>query len=253
MKYVLEVCVDSVQSAIEAQKGGAKRVELCSNLIIGGTSPGSSVFRQIREYTDLHIRVLLRPRFGDFCYDEHEFRVLKEEVEMFGALGADGVVAGILTPDGHLDEERMGALKAAAGKMKVTLHRAFDLCRDPMETLEKCMDLGIDTILTSGQKASAWEGKELLQELQKAAKGKIEILAGAGINSRNIKRLAEVTGISSFHMSGKQEIESKMIFRRTGVPMGLPGFSEYQIWQTDCNEIAEAVKQLEQLGQEGWI
>lgn len=247
MKYLLEVCVDSVQSAIEAQKGGAQRVELCSNLIIGGTSPGRSVFQQIREYTDMQIRVLLRPRFGDFLYERYEFRILKEEVEMFGELGADGVVLGILTPDGHLDEERMGELIASAGDMKVTLHRAFDLCRNPMETLDKCINLGITTILTSGQQESAWEGRQLLKELQEKGKGKIEILAGAGITGKNIKKLAQFTGITSFHMSGKKELESKMIFRRKGVPMGLPGFSEYQIWQTDGSEIERALKQLEML------
>ena len=131
MSYILEVCADSVQSAIAAQEGGADRIELCSGLVIGGLSPSPALFKQIRKYTDLKIRTLLRPRFGDFCYDDYEFQTLKEEVEMFRDLGADGVVIGMLDPDGALDMERMEALVNAAGDIGITLHRAFDVCRDP--------------------------------------------------------------------------------------------------------------------------
>lgn len=165
MNYILETCADSVQSAIEAKKGGANRIELCSNLVIGGTSPGESLFRQVKEQTGLNVRVLLRPRFGDFCYDNYEFRMILDEVRMFRKLGADGIVIGILNPDGTLNMEQMKALVEEAGDMGITLHRAFDVCRDPYEAMEQCISLGIDTILTSGQKSSAWEGRDLIKDL----------------------------------------------------------------------------------------
>lgn len=247
MGYVLEACVDSVRSAIEAEKGEAQRVELCGNLIIGGTSPGAALFRQVRKYTDLKIRVLLRPRFGDFCYDEYEFGMMKEDVEMYRDLGADGIVTGILKPDGTLDTVRMGELVELAGDTDMALHRAFDVCRNPQETLEQAVELGIKTILTSGQKNSAWEGRNLIKELVAQSAGRIEILAGAGISPETIEELVPYTGTASYHMSGKVTLDSQMEFRREGVSMGFPGFSEYEIWQTNAENIRRAVEVLEQL------
>lgn len=250
MSYILEVCADSVQSAVAAQEGGADRIELCSGLVIGGLSPSPALFKQIRKYTDLKIRTLLRPRFGDFCYDDYEFQTLKEEVEMFRELGADGVVIGMLNPDGTLDMERMEVLVNAAGDIGITLHRAFDVCRDPYEALEQCASLGIDTILTSGQKSSAWEGRGLLAELAEQAAGRAEILAGAGVNPGVIEKLAGCTAVHAFHMSGKKVMDSRMEFRREGVPMGIPGFSEFEIWQTDREQVRRAVQVLQSLPEE---
>ncbi len=250
MSYILEVCADSVQSAVAAQEGGADRIELCSGLVIGGLSPSPALFKQIRKYTDLKIRTLLRPRFGDFCYDDYEFQTLKEEVEMFRELGADGVVIGMLNPDGTLDMERMEVLVNAAGDIGITLHRAFDVCRDPYEALEQCASLGIDTILTSGQKSSAWEGRGLLAKLAEQAAGRVEILAGAGVNPGVIEKLAGCTAVRAFHMSGKKVMDSRMEFRREGVPMGIPGFSEFEIWQTDREQVRRAVQVLQSLPEE---
>ena len=244
MSYLLEVSADSVRSAIAAQEGGADRVELCSGLVIGGLSPSPALFREVKRNTDIKVRVLLRPRFGDFCYDGYEFRVLRDEVEMFRDLGADGVVIGILNPDGTLNMEQMAELVKTAGGIGVTMHRAFDVCRDPFEALEQCVSLGIDTILTSGQKSSAWEGRELLKQLADRAGGRLDILAGAGIGPEVIGKLAEYTGVKSFHMSGKKVVDSRMGFRREGVPMGIPGFSEFEIWQTDVEKVREAAEQL---------
>ena len=247
MSYVLEACVDSVKSAIEAEKGGAQRVELCSNLIIGGTSPGAALFRQVRKHTGLKIRVLLRPRFGDFCYDDYEFEMMKEDVAMYRDLGADGIVTGILKPDGTFDVERMQELVEIAGNTDVALHRAFDVCRNPQETLEQAAELGIKTILTSGQKNSAWEGRDLIKEMVELSAGRIEILAGAGISPETIEKLVPYTGTMSYHMSGKVTLDSRMEFRRDGVNMGFPGFSEYEIWQTDSENIRKAVEVLERV------
>ena len=246
MSYILEVCADSVQSAVAAQEGGAGRVELCSALVIGGLSPSAAMFRQVKENTDLKIRVLLRPRFGDFCYDEYEFQTLAEEVQQFRELGADGVVIGILKPDGTINMEQMAELVNAAKGIGITMHRAFDVCSNPYEALEQCVSLGIDTILTSGQRNSAWEGRELLSELVRRADGRIDILAGAGIGPEVIGELADYTGVRSFHMSGKKVLDSRMEFRRSGVPMGIPGFSEFEICQTDADQVRRAAEILKE-------
>ena len=208
MSYLLEVCADSVRSAVEAQAGGADRIELCSGLVIGGLSPSVAMFEQVKKNVDIPVRVLLRPRFGDFCYDGYEFETLKEEVCLFREAGADGVVIGILKPDGRLDTDRMKELvecaksESKSGKRPcaVTFHRAFDVCRNPYEALRQCIELGIDTILTSGQKDSAWNGRELLKELVREAAGEIEILAGAWISPEVIGKLADYACVKSFHM-----------------------------------------------------
>ena len=247
MKGILEICVDSAASAIAAQDGGADRIELCSALAIGGISPSPALFRQVKENTALEVRVLLRPRAGDFCYDEYEFRQHREEVEMFRKLGADGVVIGILRSDGTLNVEQMKELVRLAGTMKVTMHRAFDVCSNPMETMETCIQLGIDTILTSGQKSSAMEGWKLLAELTERAAGRIEILAGAGITPEVIRQLYSMTGITSYHMSGKKVQDSRMEFRREGVPMGMQGLDEFGIWRTDGQQVRKAAEALREL------
>ena len=147
MKPVLEVCTHSVESAVSAERGGAMRLELCANLMIGGTSPDEDLFRMVRERVSVPVRVLLRPRCGDFLYTESEFELLCRQVKRFAALGADGIVIGVLTPEGDLDEERMAKLISLAGGCGVTLHRAFDVCCDPFAALETAKRLGVDTIL----------------------------------------------------------------------------------------------------------
>lgn len=238
--YILECCVDSVESAIEADKGGADRIELAANLIIGGTSPSIALYNEIRRQSDIKIFALLRPRFGDFHYTENEFKILKEEVAMFREAGADGVVIGCLNTDGTLDVEKMEELIKEAGDMHVTLHRAFDMTKDPFETLELAKKLGIKTILTSGQKNNAREGKELIKELVEKAGEDIEILVGSGVNAEVIKEFLEDTNATSYHMSGKINLDSKMEYRKEDVSMGLPMMSEYTICQTSAEKIREA-------------
>ncbi len=239
-KIILEACVDSVQSAIYAQEGGADRLELCSNLLIGGVSPGKALYDQVRKNTDIPVRVLLRPRYGDYCYDGYEFEQLKEEVQMYCEAGGDGIVIGLLRPDGNLDLERMKELIKIAGNKKKTLHRAFDVCVNPMKALEEAIEIGFDTILTSGQNETAWEGRTILKELQEKSKGRIEILAASGISAEAIKKLIPYTGIMSYHMSGKIVLNSQMEYRKEGVSIGMPGEDEYVIWQTAKEKIAEA-------------
>ncbi len=165
MQKRLEVCVDSVESAVIAQKEGADRLEVCANLMIGGTTCGVSQFKQIRKLCDIELNVLIRPRFGDFLYTAAEFQMLADDIEMFRELGADGVVVGCLKADGTLDCEKMKQLRDKADGIHMTLHRAFDVCKDPYQTLEEAVSLNIDTILTSGQACDCQKGKEVLNQL----------------------------------------------------------------------------------------
>lgn len=247
MGYTLECCVDSVESAIAAKKGGADRLELCSALVIGGLSPSQALYRKIREQADIPIRVLLRPRFGDFCYTDYEHEILKEEVRSFRKLGADGIVIGTMKPDGTLNLEQMKELMEEAQGMTVTLHRAFDMCQDPFQTLEEAKRLGIHTILTSGQKNVCTEGMDLLKELVEQAQGKTEILVGGGVDASVLPVLAEKTKAKAFHMSGKVSIESEMQYRKQDVSMGAASVSEYEIWRTSEKRIREARRVLDHL------
>lgn len=245
--YMLEICVDSAESALAAAAAGAKRLELCANLIIGGTSPGISLYETIREHSDIPMNVLLRPRFGDFCYTDMEFEIICREVTAFREAGADGVVIGILKRDGSLDVERMKVLMDAAGNMSVTLHRAFDMCKDPFEALKQAKELGIHTILTSGQQNSAVKGTGLLKELVEQSGGSPAILAGSGVTPDNLEQLYRETGATQYHMSAKTVAESPMIYRKEQVNMGLSGISEYEIWRTDAEAVKRAVSVLESL------
>lgn len=242
--YVLEVCVDSVESAIAAQKGGANRLELCANLIIGGTTPDIHLYHGIRKHTDIKINVLIRPRFGDFCYSDYEFEIIKKDIEMFINAGADGIVSGFLNPDGGLDTPKMTEAIALCGEKKFTLHRAFDVCANPLVALEEAKKLGVTTILTSGQRSTAVEGQELIRLLVQQS-GSIDILVGSGVNSKNLQELIDQTGAKSYHMSAKHEKSSAMTYRKSGVPMGLPMMSEYLIWETNVEEVAAAVRILQ--------
>lgn len=247
--FILESCVDSVESALAAARGGATRLELCGSLVIGGITPSPELFREIRKYSDIRIHALIRPRFGDFCYTDHEFSIIKGEVKCFRDLGAQGVVLGILKPDGTLNMEQMKELKELAGEMSVTLHRAFDVCENPYETMEQAIELGIDTILTSGQKNVCTLGKDLLKELVEKSGDRITIQIGGGMNAQVIREMYQATHARAYHMSGKVALDSVMQYRKEGVNMGLPSISEYEIWRTDEKKIREAKEILEELQQ----
>lgn len=244
--YTLECCVDSTASALAADRGGADRLELCGNLVIGGTTPSLSLFRSIREKSKIRIHALIRPRFGDFLYTEDEVRIMEQDIAGFRDAGAEGVVIGALTPDGRLDTEILKRLMAQSGSMHITLHRAFDMCRDAFEALETACELGIGTILTSGMQNSCTDGIPLLKELDRLAAGRLSIMACAGVNASVIKRLLTETDLHTFHMSGKQVVNSGMTYRNPQVSMGLPGLDEYSVWTTDENAIRKARLVLEE-------
>lgn len=241
-KYILECCVDSVESAIAAAEGGADRLELCAALVIGGISPGIALFEQVRAHCKLPVRVLLRPRFGDFLYTDYELQILKREVALFREAGAEGVVIGCLQADGGLHMEQMRELIDKAGDMKITLHRAYDVCADPIKAYEQARELGIDTILTSGQEKECLLGLPLLKQLDALQKetGGPRIMAGAGVTPEVIRQFREQTDITCYHLSAKKTVDSGMRYRKEGVPMGLPVMDEYSIFRTDSEIVAEA-------------
>lgn len=192
--YLFEVCTNSVESCIAAQEGGANRVELCAGIPEGGTTPSYGEIAMAREVlTTTRLHVIIRPRGGDFLYSPVEVKTMLKDIEMARQLGADGVVFGCLTTNGGIDVPVMKQLMEVSKGLSVTFHRAFDVCRDASEALEQIIDLGCDRILTSGQQATAELGIPLLKELRERANGRITLLAGCGVNEKNICRIAKET------------------------------------------------------------
>jgi copper homeostasis protein len=199
-EILLECCVGSVESAVNAELGGAGRVELCAALELGGVTPSSAAIRLARERLDIPLFVLVRPRGGDFNYSPVELEVMKTDIAAARELGADGIVLGLLREDGNIDEKPMAELIEMAAGASITFHRAFDSIPDPLAALETLRGLGVNRVLTSGGAARAEEGIELLKKLVEAATGQIEILPGGGINHENCRRIIELTGASELHV-----------------------------------------------------
>lgn len=246
MKKVLENCSNSVQSSIEAQKGGAIRVELCDNLAEGGTTPSLSQIQLTRENIDIQLNVIIRPRGGDFLYSDLEFESMKQDIHHCGKSKCDGVVIGILNADGTVDIQRNKILVNIAREynMSVTFHRAFDRCADLFKSLEDIINLGCDRILTSGGRKTALEGKEVIKELIKQANGRIIIMPGSGINENNIAELVEATGLIEFHGSFRSRYNGKMQYQTEL----LDSYEEeYTILQTDAQKVKLAIENANKL------
>lgn len=248
MKRTLEICVDSLASARAAIAGGADRLELCSALAVGGLTPYAEFLKQIRQESNIPIRCLIRPRAGDFCYTDDEIQLMADQIQTLSASGADGFVIGCLTPQGDLDESAIAPLLTAAQGKALTLHRCIDVSRNLEDTYRQAASLGFDTVLTSGGAANCRTGKHVIASL--VALGKEisgpEILVGAGVKAPVITEfLQEVPSLTAFHMSGKIDLESAMIFRREGIPMGIPGLDEWHIQQTDEEAVRQAKLALE--------
>ena len=214
---ILEICANSVHSALAAQEAGAQRIELCENLGEGGTTPSFGTISVARKLLAIDIYVLIRPRAGDFLYSDEEFEVMKADIEACKKLNCNGVVIGLLTQDGQIDIERTRELVLLAQPMSVTFHRAFDRCKDPFKALEEIIEVGCERVLTSGLKGAAYDASSLLKKLVIQAQNRISIMPGAGINSGNIKAIKVATGAHEFHSSAKMERSSLMNYHNVAL------------------------------------
>lgn len=248
MKYRIENCANSAESAVRAELGGAYRVELCAGMPEGGTTPSYGEIKVAREAIGIKLNVIIRPRGGDFCYSARELEVMRYDIEMARSLGVDGLVFGCLTPSGDVDVEAMRGLMTAAGDTPVTFHRAIDMCRDMSQALEDIVALGCRRILTSGGAATALEGIDRLAHLVHLAAGRIIIMPGSGVGAANIARLAQETGAVEFHFSARVDEDSPMIYRHEGVSMGgTVIIDEYKRSLTSAKKIREALEVLREL------
>jgi copper homeostasis protein len=214
---LIEACVDSVPSAMAAEAGGAGRVELCDNLIEGGTTPSAGTIAECRARLRIPIFAMIRPRGGDFLYTDVEYAIMRRDIAHARSLGADGVVLGLLRPDGSVDVERTRALVEAARPLPVTFHRALDVARDADQALDALIALGVDRVLTSGQAATAPEGAAVIARLVRRAAGRIGILPGCGIDETNVRRLVADTGAREVHVRGTSPLRSGMAHRNPRV------------------------------------
>jgi len=238
MSLLFEIAIESLQSAIIAEKAGAKRVELCAALSEGGITPSIGMIQQVCDNSILEVFVIIRPRGGDFLYTEAEFEIMCKDIIAAKAAGADGIVSGALLANGEIDIERTKKMVELSHPLPFTFHRAFDRCKDPFMAMEQMIELGVDRILSSGQVPSAEHGAKLLAELVKQAGDRIIIMPGAGINSNNISEIITTTGAKEFHLSGKRPIISKMEYIRTEMDNG----KGWHVMEADLEEIKKVVQ-----------
>lgn len=227
-----EICTVNIQSALAAEQAGAHRIELCSALDSGGITPSYGLIRAAVHQLNIQVNVLIRPREGHFCYTERELDVMLDDIRFCQEAGVGGVVVGALTPDGHLDLDKMRAMKNMAGNMEIVCHRAFDFSADPAETLDQLIDLGYARVLSSGQSPSAFEGRYLLQKMVERAADRISVMPGSGIDAGNIRAVVETTGAREFHFTGKKKISGKA---------DIPGL-ESAYWESDVAVIQAIMK-----------
>ena len=221
----IEICCGSIQSAANAKAGGAVRIELCQGLVEGGTTPSPATINYAVKELGLKVFVLVRPRGGDFCYNELEIKTMEEDVKFCKQAGVAGIVVGFLHPDGSIDTELTRRFVKLAAPLPVTFHRAFDRCTDPLRALEEVIDCGCARILTSGCKPTAMEGADVLQQLVQQANGRIKILAGSGVTPENAAELRQKTGAPEIHGSCK-------ITRPDGA------------WETDAEQVKKLLEVL---------
>ncbi|XP_060245929.1 copper homeostasis protein cutC homolog isoform X6 [Meriones unguiculatus] len=239
----MEVCVDSVESAVNAERGGAGRIELCSGLLEGGTTPSMGILQVVKQSVQIPVFVMIRPRGGDFLYSDREVEVMKADIRLAKLYGADGLVLGALTEDGNIDKDLCTSLVALCRPLPVTFHRvllilAFDMVHDPMAALETLLTLGFERVLTSGCDSSALEGLPLIKQLIDEAKGRIVVMPGGGITDKNLQRILEGSGATEFHCSARSSRDSGMKFRNSSVAMGASlAHSEYSMKVTDVTKV----------------
>ncbi len=246
--YTLEVCVDSMASARAAAEGGASRIELCASLLEGGLTPSAGMIELAQARLPLDIMVMIRPRGGDFLYTDDEFAIMQRDIDIAKAHGVRGVVFGILTAHGEIDQRRCAALIDRARPLAVTFHRAFDMVADPQRALDALIALGVDRVLTSGMAPDALQGAANIAALVKQAGGRIIVMPGGGVNDGNITAVARATGAQELHMSGRVVVDSAMQHRNLRVRLGgTPDAPDYALHVTSAARVRASIDALRAL------
>jgi copper homeostasis protein len=228
MGVILEICVDTLESALAAERGGAHRIELCGDLTVGGVTPSTGLISAVRRRLSLALFVMIRPRSGDFCYSADEFDLMQEDVRAAKQLGADGVVLGMLKVNGQIDVVRTRHLVQIAQPLQVTFHRAFDMCRDLGASLEQVIQTGASRVLTSGGERTAEDGLAVIAKLNQVASNRLIVVAGGGIRARNIRRIISGSGVREVHASVRSCVSSPMRYRNEKLSLGCDPVREYQ-------------------------
>jgi len=237
----LEICVDSIESAIAAAEGGAKRIELCSALSEGGITPSVGLISAVRAAVNIELFVIIRPRGGEFVYSERELKVMREDILETNARKVDGVVLGVLTKASKVDIAQMRNLIEQARPLQVTFNRAFDVCKDLDRALEDVIASGADRILTSGGKPDAMRGSARIAQLQKKAGDRIRIMPGGGIRVSNLRTIALKTGIHEFHTSPSEEVDANPSSERAERGVGKNGYKSFRVLEHDVREFKSAL------------
>ncbi|MCT8774729.1 copper homeostasis protein CutC [Glaesserella parasuis] len=206
----VEICVDNLESVITANQFPIDRIELCSALAVGGLTPNLGFIQQTQQISTIPLALMIRPRAGDFLYSEDEIQIMLNDIATAKQLGIQAVVFGALSANGEIDLATTELLVKASQGMEITFHRAFDFCKDPITALEQLIDLGCHRILTSGQAATAFDGIPVIQQLVKQANGRIQVMAGCGVNADNVKQIIEQTKVPEIHFSAKGQRQSLM-------------------------------------------
>ena len=243
-KIQLEVCANSVASALAAQEGGSIRIELCDNLSEGGTTPSAGQILMARKLLNIKLYVLIRPRSGDFLYNDTEFETMLADAKFCAESGCDGIATGILKADGTIDKARNAQLVKIAkhAGIGITFHRAFDMCADHYKAMEDIITLGFERILTSGGKSTAMEGASTIAHLVEKANGRIIIMPGSGIDEHNVADLVHFTGVKEIHASARTIIQSNMQYQNDHIMMGGNPGNEYSFDQTDTERVKNLIE-----------
>lgn len=234
----LEICVDSIESAINAEQGGAQRVELCCALSEGGLTPSHGLIRAVRAHISIGLHVMIRPRGGDFVYSPQELDIMQADIAFAKTAGADGIVLGLLTPAAEIDLINLKNLIASAGNLHVTHHRAIDMTCEPAAAIEAIIAAGAHRILTSGGAQTAMLGTRRLAQMVNLAANRIDIMVGGEVRPENVRQLAQETGATQFHAALRTPAESPMHFRNPNVRLGNSDFDDYARFTTRIEDVS---------------